>query len=111
MPTSDLLQALALLAAIKKLYPRKALTQVVNTHPHFDHAGGLRTFVDAGATIITQANNKEFFERALNTPRTLLDDAGGSVPATASATLLERFSPSAAAHAYRSVYAEALSDG
>ena len=28
-----------------------------------------------GATVITQANNQEFFERALNTPRTLLDDA------------------------------------
>jgi hypothetical protein len=27
-----------------------------------------------GATIITQKNNVEFLEKALNTPRTLLDD-------------------------------------
>ena len=30
--------------------------------------------VAEGATIITQENNKVFLERALNTPRTLMDD-------------------------------------
>jgi hypothetical protein len=30
--------------------------------------------VAEGATIITQKNNEEFFDRALNTPRTLLND-------------------------------------
>jgi hypothetical protein len=30
--------------------------------------------VAEGVTIVTQQNNKEFFERALNTPRTLLND-------------------------------------
>jgi len=47
---------------------------VMNTHPHSDHTGGLPALVADGATIITQQNNKEFFEKALNTPRTLLDD-------------------------------------
>jgi glyoxylase-like metal-dependent hydrolase (beta-lactamase superfamily II) len=46
----------------------------MNTHPHSDHTGGLPALVAEGATIITHQNNAEFFERALNTPRTLLDD-------------------------------------
>ena len=46
----------------------------MNTHPHSDHTGGLPALVAEGATIITQKNNEEFFEKALNTPRTLLTD-------------------------------------
>ena len=46
----------------------------MNTHPHSDHTGGLPALVAEGATIITQKNNEEFFEKALNTPRTLLND-------------------------------------
>jgi glyoxylase-like metal-dependent hydrolase (beta-lactamase superfamily II) len=45
----------------------------MNTHPHADHTGGLPVLVAEGATIVTQKNNVVFFERALNTPRTLLD--------------------------------------
>ena len=40
-----------------------------------DHTGGLPALVAEGATIIAQRNNEAFFERALNTPRTLLDDS------------------------------------
>lgn len=36
--------------------------------------------VAEGATIITHENNREFFERALNTPRTLLDDVLAKTP-------------------------------
>ena len=46
----------------------------MNTHPHSDHTGGLPALVAEGATIITQKNNEAFFEKALNTPRTLLND-------------------------------------
>jgi glyoxylase-like metal-dependent hydrolase (beta-lactamase superfamily II) len=52
----------------------------MNTHPHSDHTGGLPVLVAEGATIIAQANAAEFFERALNTPRTLLDDALAKAP-------------------------------
>jgi glyoxylase-like metal-dependent hydrolase (beta-lactamase superfamily II) len=46
----------------------------MNTHPHSDHTGGLPVLVAEGATIVTQKNNEIFFDRALNTPRTLLND-------------------------------------
>jgi glyoxylase-like metal-dependent hydrolase (beta-lactamase superfamily II) len=64
----------AYVAETKKLFPGKPIRYVMVTHPHADHTGGLPALVAEGATIITQANNKEFLERALNTPRTLLDD-------------------------------------
>ena len=46
----------------------------MNTHPHSDHTGGLPALVAEGATIVTQKNNEAFFDKALNTPRTLLND-------------------------------------
>src|SRR6185436_19073296 len=68
-------RGLAYIAEAKKLYPSKPLRYVWNSHPHADHTGVLPAFVAEGVTIITQQNNKEFFERALDTPRTLLNDS------------------------------------
>ena len=67
-------RGLAYIAEAKKLIPNKPIRYVMNTHPHADHTGGLPALVAEGATIITQKNNQVFFERALNTPRTLLTD-------------------------------------
>jgi glyoxylase-like metal-dependent hydrolase (beta-lactamase superfamily II) len=67
-------RGLAYIAETKKLIPNKPIRYVMNTHPHSDHTGGLPPLVAEGATIITQKNNQEFLEKALNTPRTLLDD-------------------------------------
>jgi len=67
-------RATAYVAETKKLIPNKPIRYVMNTHPHSDHTGGLPVLVEEGATIITQKNNEEFLEKALNTPRTLLDD-------------------------------------
>jgi glyoxylase-like metal-dependent hydrolase (beta-lactamase superfamily II) len=67
-------RALAYVAETKKMFPNKPIRYVMNTHPHSDHTGGLPVLVAEGATIITQRNNEAFFEKALNTPRTLLND-------------------------------------
>jgi glyoxylase-like metal-dependent hydrolase (beta-lactamase superfamily II) len=67
-------RALAYIAETKKLMPNKPIRYVMNTHPHADHTGGLPAMVAEGAIIITQKNNEEFLEKALNTPRTLLND-------------------------------------
>jgi glyoxylase-like metal-dependent hydrolase (beta-lactamase superfamily II) len=67
-------RALAYVAETKKLMPNKPIRYVMNTHPHSDHTGGLPVLVAEGATIITQKNNEAFLEKALNTPRTLLND-------------------------------------
>jgi flavorubredoxin len=67
-------RALAYIAETKRLIPNKPIRYVMNTHPHADHTGGLPAMVAEGATIITQRNNQAFLEKALNTPRTLLND-------------------------------------
>ncbi|MDX1561482.1 MAG: MBL fold metallo-hydrolase, partial [Gammaproteobacteria bacterium] len=66
--------SLAYIQEAKRLMGGKPIRYVMNTHAHSDHTGGLPALVAEGATIITHANNEEFFLRALNTPRTLLDD-------------------------------------
>jgi glyoxylase-like metal-dependent hydrolase (beta-lactamase superfamily II) len=67
-------RALAYVAHAKMLVPGKPIRYVMNTHPHSDHTGGLPALVAEGATIITHANNVQFLEKALNTPRTVLND-------------------------------------
>ena len=34
---------------------------MVNTHHHFDHAGGLRTYLSQGTTVITHESNKQYY--------------------------------------------------
>jgi glyoxylase-like metal-dependent hydrolase (beta-lactamase superfamily II) len=59
---------------VKKLVPGKPIRYVVNSHSHFDHSGGLRAAVGEGATIVTQAQNRAYFERAFATPSTIAPD-------------------------------------
>jgi glyoxylase-like metal-dependent hydrolase (beta-lactamase superfamily II) len=64
----------ALIAEVKKTVPDKPIKFVVNTHHHFDHAGGLGAFVAEGAIIITHDVNKPFLEKSLAAPRTVQPD-------------------------------------
>lgn len=67
-------RSLAVIAEVKKLVPDKPIKYLVNTHHHFDHSGGIRTYVAQGATIITNEGNKAFYEAAWKQPRTLDPD-------------------------------------
>ena len=67
-------RSLAVIAEVKKLVPDKPIKYLVNTHHHFDHSGGIRTFVAEGATVITSAGNKSFYEASWKQPRTLDPD-------------------------------------
>ena len=67
-------RALAVIAETKRLFPGKTIKYLINTHSHFDHAGGLRTFVAEGSTIITHQLNKTYLERVLSLPHTLTPD-------------------------------------
>lgn len=54
----------AVIAHVKTLAPGKPIRFAVNSHAHFDHAGGVRAAVAEGATIVTQAANVPYFESA-----------------------------------------------
>jgi glyoxylase-like metal-dependent hydrolase (beta-lactamase superfamily II) len=72
-PLSDE-RSLAVLAEAKKLCPNKEVRYVLTTHHHFDHTGGLRTYVAEGATIVTHASNVPYFDKVLRAPSSLAPD-------------------------------------
>lgn len=67
-------RGLAVIAEAKRLFPAKRIKYVVNTHPHFDHAGGLPPFVAEGVTILEHDNSRYFMEASLSESRALLGD-------------------------------------
>ena len=67
-------RAAAVMEEAKKLIPEKPIKYLINTHNHFDHAGGVRYFVAEGVTVITQQANKPFYQQAWKAPRTLDPD-------------------------------------
>jgi glyoxylase-like metal-dependent hydrolase (beta-lactamase superfamily II) len=67
-------RATVVIAEVKKTVPNKPIKYVVNSHHHFDHAGGLGAFAAEGATIITHDANKAFLEQSLAAPRTVQPD-------------------------------------
>jgi glyoxylase-like metal-dependent hydrolase (beta-lactamase superfamily II) len=67
-------RALAVLAQVRGLVSNKPIRYVINTHHHFDHAGGLRALAAEGVTIVTHEVNRRFFEQALAAPATISPD-------------------------------------
>jgi glyoxylase-like metal-dependent hydrolase (beta-lactamase superfamily II) len=73
-------RAVAVIEAVKKIIPNKPIRFAVNSHHHFDHAGGLRACVAEGATILTAAENKPYYEKVWAMPHTLHPDRLAKVP-------------------------------
>ena len=63
-----------MIAKVKETIPNKPIRYLINSHHHFDHSGGLRTYVDEGATIVTHQLNRPYYEQAWAAPRTLNPD-------------------------------------
>lgn len=61
-------RSLAVIEEANRLAPNKLIKYVVNTHHHFDHAGGLRTYLSQGTTVITHESNKQYYLDILFSP-------------------------------------------
>jgi glyoxylase-like metal-dependent hydrolase (beta-lactamase superfamily II) len=72
-PLSEV-RSLAVIEEVKKLIPNKPIKYLVNTHHHFDHSSGLRTYVAEGAIIVTHDVNKAFYQKTFKSPHTLNPD-------------------------------------
>lgn len=59
----------------KAKYPGKPVKYLVLTHHHMDHAGGTRTYVAEGATVVVAAPTRAHFNRTLRRPRTVIADS------------------------------------
>jgi glyoxylase-like metal-dependent hydrolase (beta-lactamase superfamily II) len=60
--------------AAKAKYPGKPIKYLVLTHHHSDHAGGARTYVAEGATVVVGAPAKALFARVFTAPHTVDHD-------------------------------------
>ena len=65
----------AAIEQIKKLFPEKPIRFVAVTHHHDDHAGGLRTYIAEGATVLSLPGEKTFFERIAKSKFTIDPDS------------------------------------
>jgi glyoxylase-like metal-dependent hydrolase (beta-lactamase superfamily II) len=67
-------RSIAVIDGIKRVIPNKPIRYLINTHSHFDHTGGMRTYAAEGATIITHAGNVPYYEQVSENPRTINPD-------------------------------------
>ncbi len=70
----------AILEVANALVPGKRVTQVIQTHHHFDHSVGLRAAVAQGLTVISRRGNEGIFREMVARPAKVFPDALGRNP-------------------------------
>ena len=70
----------AILTVANALVPGKRVTQVIQSHHHFDHTVGLRAAVAEGLTVIAHRGNEGIFREMVARPAKLFPDALGKNP-------------------------------
>lgn len=63
------------IAEIKKLFPGKPIKYIAVTHHHDDHAGGIRTYIAEGSTLLAMPGERAFFEKVATSKFTIDPDA------------------------------------
>jgi ribonuclease BN (tRNA processing enzyme) len=71
---------MGLINKAESVVPGKRVTEVIVSHHHFDHTGGLRQAIASGLTIIAQKGNEALFKEIAARKSTVDPDAIGSIP-------------------------------
>jgi glyoxylase-like metal-dependent hydrolase (beta-lactamase superfamily II) len=79
-------RTLAVIAQARQLRPEKPLTQVVNTHHHFDHSAGIRAAIAEGLSVVTHKANAAYLQEAAQRAHTIAPDALAKNPKPATIT-------------------------
>lgn len=64
----------AVLDTLRSRFPGKPVGLVINTHHHWDHAGGLRAVLAAGDPVVTHARNVSFVRSIATARKTVRPD-------------------------------------
>ena len=64
----------ALFDTLRGRFPTKPVGLVINTHHHWDHAGGLRAALAAGVPVVTHARNVSFVRSIATASKTVRPD-------------------------------------
>jgi glyoxylase-like metal-dependent hydrolase (beta-lactamase superfamily II) len=70
----------AILEVVNALVPGKRVTEVIQSHHHFDHSVGLRAAVAQGLTVISRRGNEGIFREMVARPAKWFPDALGRSP-------------------------------
>jgi glyoxylase-like metal-dependent hydrolase (beta-lactamase superfamily II) len=64
----------AVIDRARALVPGKPLTEVIASHHHFDHTGGIRAAVAEGLTVLSYRSGEQFFREVTSRKATLRPD-------------------------------------
>ncbi len=73
-------RTLAVIKRARELRPGKPVRTLIDTHHHFDHAGGLRAAISEGLTIMTHSGNYAFVTDLARQRHFIVGDALSSEP-------------------------------
>jgi glyoxylase-like metal-dependent hydrolase (beta-lactamase superfamily II) len=82
-------RTMAVIAKARELRPGKPLTEVVNTHHHFDHSAGIRAAIDEGLTVVTHRANVAYLQDAAQRAHTIAPDRLARNPKPARVTAVD----------------------
>ena len=85
-------RTLAVVRRARELRPGKPVRAVVNTHHHFDHAGGIRAAISEGLAVVTHEGNRRFYDSLARRRFSIAPDAQAAAdrPATIEAVGAKR---------------------
>lgn len=76
-------RTLAVIRKAREIRPGKPVRAVINTHHHFDHAGGIRAAMSEGLTVIAHSSSAPFYQNLSKRQHFIVKDALAKSPKSA----------------------------